>query len=93
MIIRPSYVFETLIDINSPLNVRNYLSLINEFYQINIIVLDMEGNFILPNSLYSFKSNLLLNKPLLVLLENNGFTRLLFKENKKIKMNITCVKI
>ena len=77
-------VFETLIDINSPLNVRNYLSLINEFYQINIIVLDMEGNFILPNSLYSFKSNLLLNKPVLVLLENNGVYEIVGSQTEQV---------
>ena len=76
-------VFENLIDINSSLNVRNYLSLINEFYQINILVLDMEGNFVLPNSLYSFKPNLLRKQPLLLLLENNGVYEIIASEKEQ----------
>ena len=78
-----SSVFENLIDINSSLNVRNYLSLINEFYQINILVLDMEGNFVLPNSLYSFKPNLLRKQPLLLLLENNGVYEIIASEKEQ----------
>lgn len=76
-------VFENLVDINSSLNVRNFLSLINEFYQINILVLDMDGNFILPNSLYSFKPNLLREQPLLLLLENNGVYEIIASEKEQ----------
>ena len=77
-------VFENLVNINAPLDVRNYLSLINEFYQINILVLDMDGNFVLPNSLYSFKPNLLLKEPLLLLLENNGVYEIIASQKQQI---------
>lgn len=54
------------------LNVRQLFSLIQYFYKLNLIVIDIEGNFVKPFSTFSFRINFKKEYPLIVLLEHPG---------------------
>lgn len=57
---------------NYRLNVRELFSLIQYFYKLNLIVIDIEGNFVKPFSTFSFRINFKKEYPLILLLEHPG---------------------
>jgi hypothetical protein len=52
------------------LDVRDLLSLVQYYYKINLLVIDVEGNFVKPHSTFSYKIRFDEKNPLIVLLEH-----------------------
>ena len=68
------------------LDVRDLLCLVQYYYKINLLVIDVEGNFVKPNSTFSFKIRFQEKNPLIVLLEhpNNVYEILARKTEEDI---------
>ena len=68
--------FQTITELRQnekkPIDVRNLYSLIQQYFSLNIIILNQNGEFIKPHSNFSFKYILYENNPILLLLEHSS---------------------
>lgn len=63
-------ILQNILNSRCRLDVRHLLSLVQYYYKINLLVIDVEGNFVKPDSMFSFKIRQYDNAPLILLLEH-----------------------
>ena len=70
---------------------RRFFSLLQYYYKLNILVLKTDGNFVFPNTNFTFKMNYNPSNPLILLLEHPTeiYEIIAFKEQEKEYLYIT----